>query len=77
MTRNSHDGVVGQHDLLAHQSNEVAVGLDERRAAATQEPGFHLAHKSSQQRRQEQHQQHLPPWADVGIMAIRRAPGEG
>ena len=48
-----------QHHLLAHESNEVAVGLDERRAAAAQEPGLRLAHKSSQQRCQQQHQQHL------------------
>ena len=59
MTRNSQEALVGQHHLLAQQPDEVAIGLDERRALAAQQPRLDLAHEAGEQRRQHQHQQHL------------------
>ncbi len=52
-------GVLGEHHLLAHQPHEVAVGLEQRRSLPAQEPRLDLAHEAGEQRRQQQHQQHL------------------
>ncbi len=52
-------GVVGQHHFLAQQPDEVAIGLDQRRPSPAQQPRLHLAHEPGEQRRQQQHQQHL------------------
>ena len=52
-------GVLGQHDVLAQQPDEIAIGLQQRRPAPAQQPRLHLAHEAGEQRRQQQHQQHL------------------
>ena len=59
MTRNSHEAFSANTDLLAHEPHEIAIGLDQRRPAPAQEPRLHLAHETSEQRRQQQHQKHL------------------
>ncbi len=52
-------GVVGDHGLLAQQAAEVAVRLDQGRAAAALQAGFDLADQPGQQRRQQQDHGHL------------------
>ncbi len=39
-------GVVREHHLLAHEPQEIAIGLDERRTLAAQQPRLHLAHEA-------------------------------
>ena len=49
-----------QDDLLAHQSDQIAIGLQQRRAIPAQQARLHLAHEAGKQWREQQHQQHLP-----------------
>src|SRR5262249_30579638 len=53
-------GVLRQHDLLAHQSDQIAIGLQQRRTLTAQQPRLHLADETGEQWREQQHQQHLP-----------------
>ena len=48
-----------QHDLLADEPQQVAIGLRERRPAPAQQLRLELAHITGEQRRQRQHEQHL------------------
>ena len=52
-------GVVGQDDFLVQQPDEVAVGLQYRRPLPAQQPRLDLADEAGEQRRQQQHEQHL------------------
>ena len=52
-------GIVGQHHVLAHQPHQIAIRLDQRRSSPAQQARLDLAHQPGQQRRQQQHQQHL------------------
>ncbi len=52
-------GVFRQHRLFAQQPQQIAIGLEKRRAAAAQQPRLDLAHEPGQRRRKRQHQQHL------------------
>ena len=51
--------VLRQHGVLAHQPDEIAVRLEQRRALPAQEPRLDLAHEAGEQRREQQHQEHL------------------
>ena len=44
---------------LGLQPQQVAVGLQQRRATAAQKSRLYLAHEAGEQRRQQQHQRHL------------------
>ena len=48
-----------QHDILAQQPHEIAIGLDQRRSPPPQKARLQLAHDTGEQRCQQQHQQHL------------------
>ena len=51
--------VVCQHHLLANQLEQIAVGLENRRASAAQQVRLDFADIAGQQRRERQHQQQL------------------
>ncbi len=51
--------VVRQHNLLAQQLVQIAIGLDEIGALATQQARLDLAHVSGEERRKQQDQQQL------------------
>jgi hypothetical protein len=51
--------VFRQHHVLSHEPREIAIRLDRRRSLPPQQPRFHLAREAGEERRQQQHQQHL------------------
>ena len=52
--------IVGENDILAEQTPQVAIGLKDRRADPALQPGLHLAGHAGQRRGKRQYQQHLP-----------------
>ena len=66
-------GALRQHHVLAHQADKVAIGLQQRRPAPALQPRLHFSHEAGEQRRQQQHQQHLRAlegvFADQGHIA--------
>ena len=48
-----------EHDLLADQPREVAVGLQEGRALPAQQSGLDLAHVAGEERREREHERDL------------------
>ena len=48
-----------QHHVLAHQPDQIEIGLQQRRSLPAQQARLHLAHEAGEQRAEQQHQQHL------------------
>ena len=48
-----------QHHLLVEQADDVAIGLQHRRALAAKKPRLHLPHEAGEERRKQEHQRHL------------------
>jgi hypothetical protein len=52
-------GVLRDQRLFAQQADEIEIGLNQWRPHAAQQPRLHLAHEAGQERRQQQHEEHL------------------
>ena len=50
---------LGEHDVLAQEAQELAIGLQQRRPLAADEMGLELAHVAGEERREQQDQREL------------------